>query len=250
MNYSLPIENNSIKNVSINDIVDMSDLKFPEVVTDPERIALLFIRNTGIKANFTFARCTYEEKAKYLMLFMTGNRINVTMPKLSSTWARILLHGKIESSLMSILSVNDIIRFRDDHKDLIDELYQFMVSIPLCSIDVYASVKGNSEIDIPSEFKISTYDGFNQFGLVQLFDYREMIMLSLSMPEIKPVFYQNYFQSKLCKNYPGFVGDLVNKFPYFQLLNIVTNDNEELRNTFANGLLGIYESIEINKGWD
>lgn len=235
MLYTLPIDSNYIKEVKESDVIDMSALNFPIDVENPQRVALLFLRNTGIKANFKFDGCTYAEKERYLLLFMTGKRFNVKIPALASTWARIMLDDSGYENLESILTHDEIVAFRNKNNDLIKEFRRFLTSIPLCAIDVYLDVNKETNIDL-SDFEVSMYDGFNHFAIVQILDYNEIILLSQSIEGIEPVFYRKYFDSNSCDVCPGFVGDLVNRFPHFQLIKIVMNNDPQLTSIFIDGL--------------
>lgn len=240
MKYILPIESNKIKTVSMEDSIDMSVLNFPENIFNKEKAALLFLRNTGIKTNFDFTDCTYEQKETYLMLFMTGRRVDVAMPILASTWVRILIHNKFESTIESILTEEEISKFYEDHKDLINEIHRFLISIPLCAIDVFNNgrTKSNKEPINPGAVWMKTdYDEMNPFTLIQIFDFYDTIILAQNLEgSYEPIFYTNYFESCHDEHYPGFIKDLMNKFPYLSLLNVLYNDNEDVINKFTDGL--------------
>lgn len=234
MKYTLPIDPDEIKAVRENDVIDMASLNFPATVTDPQRVALMYIRNIGVKAAFSFERCSYEEKENYLLLFMTTKRMSVNIPILASTWAYILLNDS-ESKLQSILTFDEAELFRKTHSELVQELYTFLVSIPLCAMDIYATTRHEERIDM-RDFKVSSYVGFNHFALIQLLDYNEIILLSQTIEGTEPLFYTNYFASNKCDVYPGFVGDMINRFPHLQLINIIMNNDPKLTSMFIDGV--------------
>ncbi len=240
MIYELPIAAEDIKEIKETDTIDMHSLKFPDAV-DPIITALLFLRNTGIRAKLLFDECTYEEKEGYLIHFMITKRMSATIPELASTWAYILVnmeeHSVYGDNIYSILSFDETKKFRERNKSLIDELNRFLISIPLCSIDIYAVTRSETKRIDMNEFEVSSYYGFNHFALIQLLEYPAVILLSQSITGIEPVFYQNYFKSNQCDVYPGFVGDLVNKFPHLQLMNIIMNNNQDLTDSFVDAIV-------------
>lgn len=245
MLYYIPIDPKKIKDITPEDSIDMHSFRFGSLtgieyltIIDPQLTALMFLRNTGIKAKLIFDDCTYEEKEAYLIAFMLTKRMSVTTPELSSTWAHILTD---DTKLISILTEDEVCLFKERNNDLISELYRFMVSIPLCAMDIYSVTRHEDRIDM-NEFPVSNYNQFNHFALVQLFDYRQMIIASQSIEGIEPVFYQNYFRSNQCDVYPGFIGDLINKFPHLQLINIIMNNDPELTDSFVNGVINMFQT--------
>lgn len=240
MIYTLPIESSLIRDITENDIIDMTNLNFTSA-SNPQRMALLFIRNTGVYAKFMFDNCSFIEKESYLLLYLTGKRINVNIAILATTWVNILVHNKLETKLPSILSYEEIEIFIEKHHDVIDEFYRFLVSIPLCSMNFYRDKDNNPKIDI-SEFEKSDFTGFNAFTLIKIFNYKEMVILPQLIEGIKPIFYSKYFESKSDRTnniYPGFINDLMNKFPYSELLNILMSNNQNMVNGFICGFENI-----------
>lgn len=240
MIYSLPIDSSLIKGIQEDDIIDMSDLRFPPEITNKQRAALLFIRNTGIKTNFVFYDCTFDEKEKFLLLYLTGKRIDVNMDILASTWVKILVYNKLDTNTKSILTDKEISLFCKQHKEIINEIYRFLVSIPLCAIDVFnrGRIKNNEEtIDLGIEYEKTDYYRINPFTFIKIFDYNEIIILSQMLEGyITPVFYTNYFESCRDEHYPGFINDLMDKFPYLSLLNVIYNENPLVPELFVDGL--------------
>lgn len=230
MVYGLPIQKLPI---SPDDSIDMSRLLFPVETSKQNKSALLYIRNTGLKANFIFDQCSYNDKEEFLLLYLENNRLNIEIPILVTTWINILTYEKFNVELESILNEDEIKMFHENNKEFIDEIYKFLVSIPLCSMKLYDQFSG-SNIDI-SEFKISKYNGFNGYTLIQLFDYKEIIVLSQSFSGIRPEYYEKYFNID-DEPYPDFVNRLVNKFPHLSLLNVLMNENPELIHSFISGI--------------
>lgn len=230
--YSLPIEKLPINE---DDIIDMSKLNFPVDKCKQLKTSFLYLRNTGIKAKYEFDGCSYKEKEEFLMLYMKNNRLTVNMPMLTTTWVRILVHGKINSELDSILTEDEIDKFYNDHNDYINEIYQFLISIPLCSMNLYrdeGSTKSKINMD---EFPSTNYFEIDPYVIIYLINYKEIIILSQAIEGSDPLFYIRYFDTTW-ECYPGFIKQLVDTFPYSSLLNVILSKNGNVINAFVDGL--------------
>ena len=80
MVYGLPIQKLPI---SPDDSIDMSRLLFPVETSKQNKSALLYIRNTGLKANFTFDQCSYNDKEEFLLLYLENNTLLTSFTLLS-----------------------------------------------------------------------------------------------------------------------------------------------------------------------
>lgn len=92
MIYNIPLKDIPIKDVHNDDIIDMSSFIFDDTISDKKRAAMLYIRNTGLNAKFLFDNCSYLDKEDFLILYLTGHRLNVDIPILTSTWVKILVY--------------------------------------------------------------------------------------------------------------------------------------------------------------
>ena len=238
MIYNIPLKDIPIKDVHNDDIIDMSSFIFDDTISDKKRAAMLYIRNTGLNAKFLFDNCSYLDKEDFLILYLTGHRLNVDIPILTSTWVKILVYNKFNTDLPSILKNTEIKIFYEAHMDLINEIYRFLISVPICSINLYDTSVGLLKKNI----EISECDIFNSFTFMKLFDFDEIITLSCTIEGFDPVFYRNYFDPMYeCR--PGLINDLVNKFPYSALLNILLCNNPEIIEKFIEA---VKDELNIN----
>ena len=227
--YSLPLE--SLPLNDNNAVIDMSDLNFPVEKEKQNRTSLLYIRNTGLSANFDFTNCSFDDKSDFLLLYLNNNRLNIDIPIIVMTWVNILTYNRFDPHLDSILTKDEIKLFYDKNQKIINELHIFFVSIALCSINLY-NYLNTGKVDI-SEFPKNNFKGFNPYTLLQLFDYKPIIMLADSLNNtLKAEFYTYYFDIN-SEPYPNFINALVNKFPYYSLLSIIMSKDLKVINSFC-----------------
>lgn len=232
--YSLPINLNKIDLLSKeNSVIDMSLLNFKCDIGKQKRSSFLFIRNTNIDIPITFQNCSYEDKEEFLLMYMFGD-INVNLDILVSTWLKILL-SKVDNRpyLLSIFDDDEIERFCENNKEIINEIYQFIISIPLCSINFYLGYnKIETDISI-NEFETTDYDKINIKNFIKLIYHDEFLLLITHMENIKPLYYIKYFN--MDNNI--LLKELLKKLPFLNILNILINPNfEEVHTKFINKL--------------
>lgn len=224
--YTLPLEVGFFQVLPKDAEIDMSVLNFPTDENLQKKSAFIFIRNTEIVAKFNFDNCTFEDKSEYLMLFMKTNA-RVRIPELITTWIKIIGYGYVEIPLKSILSDDDIERFIIENMDFVKEVRRFSVSIPLISINYFLKVAKIDHIDdIPKT-------DFNEMSIVnffQLTDY-EIFKEIINMIDIEPAFYTYYFDQK-----KSYYHELVNRFPYLNMLNMVMNSDTSMIEDFVSNM--------------
>ena len=114
-------------------VIDMSDLRF-NCDTDKKKFyAFIYIRNTGLKAQLNFEKCSFEDKEEYLMMFMKSN-IEIKCPILASTWIEIISFDDSEIYLPSILDSNEIRKFINNNREFVNNIHQFINSLPIYAI--------------------------------------------------------------------------------------------------------------------
>lgn len=247
---SLPIDCN-ISELDPNDnAIDMAQLNFPGVEKDAvPRAALLYIRNTGVTLPLTFENCSYDDKEKFLLLYMKSN-ISVDVPILSCTWLSILLYMRhMDSGLPNILNPDEVHTFVGNNTELIKNMLRLALSLPVEAM-VYATNERNllSELgDDPfeiDEYPKSDYNEINFANFVNMTDYAIFIeLIEDDMDGIKPTYFLKYFSDisgpiewKLHNNLPflsilklALDSDRKSKF-IEGLGNILTNWEEEHNN--------------------
>lgn len=233
--YFLPIKENFISDK--DGIIDMHNLNFPVDSNLQVKTSLLYLRNTGIQGNYDFSECTYEEKEEYLLLYLKNNRLDTLIPLLTKTWVYILSSKYFDINkifMESILTKEEVEIFCVNNKEFLDEIYNFLSSIILCSMYVY-SRDGYEKFDL-SQFKLTEYYGLEPKILLSLFDFDAIILLTQKCSkDYKPKFYDRYFVTGY-ECYPGFINALTNKFPYLSLFNVFLSEDKNLINNFLNNI--------------
>lgn len=232
MKVCLPIDD--MESIDNDFIIDMSELKFPVSSDAQVRASLLYLRNTGISpSGYDFSLCSYESKSEFLMLIIKNMRYNVNIGPLITTWIKIISTGVIDVHLDSILSDEEINKFRIENRLFIDELCKFLISVPLCAMNLYNS-SGNNNINL-DEFKHNDFNDFNPYTIMKLLEYDECVTVSRLIDGIIPEYYDLYFNTNN-ECIPGFINSIINKFPYLSLLNIIMNDSTDVVEKFINGI--------------
>ena len=203
-----------IENISI----DMSDLKFDCPDDKKKFYAFIFLRNTAIKADLIFDKCSFKDKEEYLKMFLTSE-IEIKCPILASTWIEILsFNGKLV--LQSILNEEEMQIFIKNNKDFINNVYQLINSLP-----VYTVYKFNEVC----ELGLSTDDiervDYNNIKLVNFSQLSEItafnLLLEVHPPyERRPLFYNKLFN----KDHDYDLMKITEKLPYASLINLMLAD--------------------------
>lgn len=239
--YPLPLNFDEIASLNKEDsIIDMSSLNFPCDKESQKRSSFLFIRNTNLDFDFTFERCAYEDKEEFLLLYLQG-KIAVNLPLLATSWLEILLSPYSDRiSLPSILNKDEIQTFRSRNQAFINELYQFIISIPVYHIFIFYSL-GEEKDNIwdPSEFQNSNYEGISLSNFSALTSYDDFILLIQPIEEFQPLFYSKYFQFR-----NRAMDQILNNLPYLGLLNVMLA-SPEIQDQFVEGLNEMLTAKEV-----
>lgn len=216
--------------------IDMSDLRFDCPPDKQKFYSFIFIRNSGIDLPLNFEKCSYSDKEEFLIMFLTVN-ININCPIMASTWIEILSSTEGDIYLPSILTKEEIKLFIERNLSFVNNIHQFINSLPLCAIYKFCSRTNNSMgFD---EFKATNYAEIKLVNFHQLTEYDSFILLLNHNPinEHKPVFYTEIFTN------PENSYDLMlimNKLPYINLLITMFAD-QELQNQAIAGINSLLE---------
>lgn len=203
--------------------IDMSNLKFDCPDNKKKFYAFIFIRNTGIKSILNFDKCSFEDKEEYLNMFLTLN-IEIKCPILASTWIEILSFNNNENIyLPCILDKAEIIKFRERNKNLLDNIYQFINSLPLYSIFSFTN-EYDFGINI-NEFECSNDNNIKLVNFYQLTEFDRFILLLNANPsyEHRPVLYEDLFNDR--ENSYDF-NRIMKNLPYINFLNAIFSNNQ------------------------
>lgn len=211
LRYSLPVDLDSIGKNQDEYLIDMSDLNFDMDANYQKRAAFVFLRNTGLKANLDFSRCSYEDKEEYLMLFLQCG-VEVQSDILASTWMEILsAKDGGDHYLPTILSADEIKRFCEDHREYINELYQFINSLPIHAMMVSGLDKITFNTD---EFEKTDYSDISLVNFVKLIDFDSFILLIDNSTPQK-------MYTKLFVPNEYYINQITNKLPYLSLIRVI-----------------------------
>lgn len=236
--YLLPIKPEEIKNIDRdNSVVDMSKLEFPVNKKIQKRASFLFIRNTSLDIPLDFSGCSFKDKEEFLLLYLTGD-IDLDIPILTDTWIEILLNEMSdEIVLQSIMDKYEINKFIRNNKDLIQEIYNFIISIPLCSIE-FAMDKDDKYIT--NDFEESDYDKINIANFVRMTTNEDFKLLVTNKDGLTPKYYKKYFYKE---NNP-YLNDLIKPFPFLDIINIISSNEDTQKDFLQNLETTINDAIE------
>ena len=191
--------------------VDMSNIDFP-TDQDKFRTTFIYLRNTNFN-NITldFSKCSYEDKEKFLLEYIKSDIIVELFP-LIYTWQCLLTFKSCEP----YFSNDEAHRFLENNKNVINELKEFYLSLPLY---LFTRLK-ISEMDMEGlEEKEFNYSK-NTYYLIQeeFIDY-----LSAQNPGfMKPILYPNQFTSD-----NELLFDFMKCLSIYNLIQTMTETSEE-----------------------
>lgn len=201
-------------------VIDMSNLNFGVDVSRQKYFSFIYIRNSGIKMKLDFSKCSYKDKEEFLMLFMTSG-IEVKSDLLASTWIEILFNSD-QTKLNSILSIEEIKTFNNDHHEYISILRQFINSLPLYSMYVYHE-EGTEPMNL-DEFETSDFDDISLCNFYQLTTFEDfLLLLEDTGTENKPMFFKKIFDNY---NDSFYMSSIISNLPYLQFLDLLLGSKE------------------------
>ena len=155
--YSLPYPSDKLEYIQKNGAtVDMSALNFPGIPKEKQiRVALVYLRNTDFNnIILDFSGCSYEEKSKYLLLYLTDN-IECKNVLLAQSWSKILNYCTgLNTEVPCILSDVEIETFINENLQVLKEALELLISLPVFLIKRYKN-KENKTLNLDSLEKTS-----------------------------------------------------------------------------------------------
>jgi hypothetical protein len=233
MIYTIP---DNISSITDDDIIDMSVHNFGVDVEDPIKSAFIFIRNTELKAKFDFSNCTYDQKCKYLMMFMFGS-FDIHMQDLTDTWMAILLSKKYDQDVFPCLFTHDEInKFVSENSEVLSEVYQLVISLPVFALWEYdnnCKNRYNSPVHFDlTKYEHTDYNKINLHNFTSLTFNQDFVRLGArDNDDIQPKFYESYLVGYQFMNWR----EINDNLPYLKLLNIIYSDDAH-REAFINSL--------------
>lgn len=245
---TLPLDLSIIESLDFENIlIDMSDLRFP---CSPElkiRSTYIFIRNIDIDMKLDFSKCTYEEKEKFILMYLKGN-INVNIPIIRDTWLDILYGSNpIQNELYGILTHDEIKKFIKNNYKFVHDVYKLISSLPVLAIYNYSksNASGAELINFDGEFEETDYNEINFHNFALLTENDEYFgLVYLACPKYPLLFYKKYFDGDDHIS----MSRINSRLPIMELLNIFFGPTEVQYN-FIDGINEILtpEEVESNE---
>ena len=132
--------------------VDVSKIDFGEDEDNIES-SFVYMRNLQITMPLDFSNISYEEKSKWLLKYLTLGSFFINISILSETWLTILAND--DMNIQCFFSDNEILKFRDENKELIDDIITFLVSLDDI-IFLLLENKGNETLEYTVSENIET----------------------------------------------------------------------------------------------
>lgn len=111
-------------------ILDASKIDFSSLGMNNAKTTLVYLRNTNVDAIIDFTNVDYDVKEEYLLTYISKDVVNYYSSDLSYTWIDLMLYNQgIE--MPSIMTNDERNKFVSKHKDVLDKLTNFIISLPL-----------------------------------------------------------------------------------------------------------------------
>lgn len=221
--YTLPIEIGEFTVLPKDAEIDMSVLNFPTSKELQKKSSFIFIRNTEISAKFNFSGCSFEDKSEFLILFLKTN-IRVRIHELIKTWIKIIAWGYTSVPVESILSDDEIDRFCRENERFVAEIRKLTASIPVVSMMHFSKGSG---IQFGDDLPIDTFDEISMSNYFQLTDYETFREIVNMLDGVEAAYFPAYFGEDKSNFF-----DLIKRFPYLGILNILTSDDKSVLDDF------------------
>lgn len=221
-------------------LVDMSILNFDVPADQQRKSCFIFLRNSNVKADLDFSKCSYKEKEEFLLLYLQED-IDVDAEILSSTWIEILSARDGGGVVLpSILTSAEIQTFLDRNAEYITEIYRLINSLPIYSM--YCSTQ-NGKLYNTDDFPKSDYHGIKITNFSKLSKYDAFSLLIDG--ETPGIFYEKLF----IKDDPR-ISRMMDQLPYLNLINALMFPPEAQEQIIAgiNSMLVPPEVINPNDG--
>jgi hypothetical protein len=189
--YSLPFDDEKIDEILQDEtaVVDMSQISFAEDADENYRIAMIYLRNINYSGKLDFSNVSYENKAKFLKKYITRDIKFLQLKELDYTILKLYNTGF--KNLKSIFVGKEASKFKKENKELLDEMLQFILSLPLYII---SRIKKET-LDVTQNAKCIDTIPNSLDCVYSLLDYSELEALVLSS-NTEPCFYTEVFKEE------------------------------------------------------
>lgn len=220
-------------------MTDIMSFRFNDGTKSGKRKTMIYIRNTGMKDDFSFDACSYEDKEEWLLMYLQGD-IDVSIPQLITAWIDILHNDNY--AMNSILTVEEITKFIDRNKDYVDKVHQVINSLPLYAIFMFH--EPDKESMSMSQFEESDFTEINLMNLSYMAEENAFILLlSPNPPELEqPKFFHKLFTDK---DNMYALSSLMKKLPYLNLISTIVMPQDE-QQKIANAISAQFKKEEDN----
>lgn len=184
--------------------VDVSKIEFDDDQDENIESAFIYIRNLQLSMNLDFSNTDYNTKERWILKYLIFN-MNINPIKiLDGTILTILANEYV--GFNCILTPDEVKQFRDNNKELVDSIINFLASLNVISV-ILLSNKENETI---------VYDA-KELGIANII-------------ENKPKFYECVV--KLIDNYPNHVDGIRMFYEKDEDMNLYKYVIDDIQNKF------------------
>lgn len=234
--YSLPLNNDDLEKDNGDEVltIDMSSLNFNVDADKQKRTSFIYLRNAGIKANFDFSGCSYEDKEEFLLLYLQ-EEIDVPIDILANTWIEILSAKDGGGVVLpSILTADEIQTFNNRNAEFIAEINQLINSLPIYSM---LCSPLNGQVFNTDDFEKTDYHKIKITNFAKLARYDAFIFLIDGTTPQK-------FYTKIFIKDDYRISQMMDRLPYLNMLTALFAP-QEVQKDIANNInqfLGVESS--------
>jgi len=112
--------------------IDIASIKYddPDLESNKVECSLIYLRNIDLPFPCDFSKCTYEVKEEWILKYLDACLYDLSIKELNETILSILADGPIDN-IINILTPEETIKFKENNKDLVNEMLRFIVSLNL-----------------------------------------------------------------------------------------------------------------------
>lgn len=206
--------------------IDISSINYDDPEMNKEKVdySLIYLRNIDLPIPCDFSKLSYEEKEEWILKYINADLFDLFVRELAETILNVLSDQPI-NGIQSILSEEEILKFQQDHKELIDNIRQFIVSLEVLLKYALLKTVNNEEPEISDYPTIEEKPLFFE-TVHQLIKYYPIIIdaIHLHFIENYPLMKYNYVLCNIEKS-SVFYLDFLN-LPSVKFMGLLLNDNE------------------------
>lgn len=203
--------------------IDISSINYddPEMDADKVNYSLVYLRNIDLPLPCDFSKLSYKEKEEWIVKYINADLFDLSIKELNETILNLLADEPI-NNIENILNEEETNKFQIDHKDLLDSIKQFIVSLRI--VLKYAISQSFDDIST-DEYPIVEEKPLFFETIHQLIKYYPIIIdaIQLLYLEKYPLTQYNYILHNIEKS-SAFYLDFLN-LPSVKFIGLLLNDD-------------------------